>query len=93
MELPECCCVRPRSLFVIGDGIICEKPRPHGAHAIRCQRHASLRCFRRNSIRDRFRSRLELWIDLGCVFLVLGVFSMFYIRERRLWVWKIWSVA
>jgi cytochrome c biogenesis protein len=26
-------------------------------------------------------------VYLGCVFLVLGVFSMFYIRERRLWVW------
>jgi cytochrome c biogenesis protein len=26
-------------------------------------------------------------VYLGCVLLVLGVFSMFYIRERRLWVW------
>jgi cytochrome c biogenesis protein len=26
-------------------------------------------------------------VYLGCVFLVLGVFAMFYIRERRLWVW------
>jgi len=26
-------------------------------------------------------------VYLGCVFLVIGVFSMFYIRERRLWVW------
>ena len=26
-------------------------------------------------------------VYLGCIFLVLGVFSMFYIRERRLWVW------
>ena len=26
-------------------------------------------------------------VYLGCAFLVLGVFSMFYIRERRLWVW------
>ena len=26
-------------------------------------------------------------VYLGCLFLVLGVFSMFYIRERRLWVW------
>jgi cytochrome c biogenesis protein len=26
-------------------------------------------------------------VYLGCLFLVLGVFSMLYIRERRLWVW------
>ena len=26
-------------------------------------------------------------VYLGCLFLVLGVFSMFYIRERRLWIW------
>ncbi len=26
-------------------------------------------------------------VYLGCLFLVLGVFSMFYIRERRIWVW------
>ncbi|MFP5390346.1 MAG: cytochrome c biogenesis protein ResB [Gammaproteobacteria bacterium] len=26
-------------------------------------------------------------VYLGCVLLVLGVFAMFYIRERRLWVW------
>lgn len=26
-------------------------------------------------------------VYLGCVLLVLGIFSMFYIRERRLWVW------
>ncbi|MET3134010.1 cytochrome c biogenesis protein [Oxalobacteraceae bacterium GrIS 1.11] len=26
-------------------------------------------------------------VYLGCLFLVLGVFSMFYIRERRVWVW------
>ena len=26
-------------------------------------------------------------VYLGCIFLVLGVFSMFYIRERRLWIW------
>ena len=24
---------------------------------------------------------------VGCFLLVLGVFSMFYIRERRLWIW------
>ena len=26
-------------------------------------------------------------VYLGCLLLVLGVFSMLYIRERRLWVW------
>ncbi len=26
-------------------------------------------------------------VYLGCLFLVLGVFAMIYIRERRLWVW------
>ena len=26
-------------------------------------------------------------VYIGCLLLVLGVFSMFYIRERRLWVW------
>jgi cytochrome c biogenesis protein len=26
-------------------------------------------------------------VYLGCLFLVMGVFAMFYIRERRLWVW------
>lgn len=26
-------------------------------------------------------------VYLGCLFLVMGVFSMLYIRERRLWVW------
>ncbi len=26
-------------------------------------------------------------VYLGCLFLVLGVFAMFYIRERRIWVW------
>ncbi|MCC7006164.1 MAG: cytochrome c biogenesis protein ResB, partial [Ottowia sp.] len=26
-------------------------------------------------------------VYLGCLFLVIGVFSMFYIRERQLWVW------
>jgi cytochrome c biogenesis protein len=26
-------------------------------------------------------------VYLGCLFLVIGVFSMFYIRERRLWIW------
>ncbi|WP_233146108.1 cytochrome c biogenesis protein ResB [Pigmentiphaga sp. NML080357] len=26
-------------------------------------------------------------VYLGCVLLILGVFSMFYIRERRVWLW------
>lgn len=26
-------------------------------------------------------------VYLGCMFLVLGVFSMLYVRERRLWLW------
>ncbi|HEX7650594.1 MAG TPA: cytochrome c biogenesis protein ResB, partial [Noviherbaspirillum sp.] len=26
-------------------------------------------------------------VYLGCLFLTLGVFAMFYIRERRVWVW------
>jgi len=26
-------------------------------------------------------------VYLGCVLLIVGVFAMLYIRERRLWVW------
>ncbi len=26
-------------------------------------------------------------VYLGCLFLTIGVFAMFYIRERRLWIW------
>jgi cytochrome c biogenesis protein len=26
-------------------------------------------------------------VYLGCALLILGVFSMLYVRERRLWVW------
>ena len=26
-------------------------------------------------------------VYLGCLLLVAGVFAMFYIRERRMWVW------
>jgi cytochrome c biogenesis protein len=26
-------------------------------------------------------------VYVGCLLLVLGIFSMFYIRERRVWVW------
>lgn len=33
------------------------------------------------------RSPGKFVVYLGCLFLVLGVFAMFYIRERRVWVW------
>ncbi|XLZ68195.1 cytochrome c biogenesis protein ResB [Massilia sp. SR12] len=33
------------------------------------------------------RSPGKTIVYLGCVLLVLGVFAMFYIRERRVWVW------
>lgn len=33
------------------------------------------------------RSPGKTVVYLGCLFLVLGVFCMLYIRERRLWVW------
>lgn len=26
-------------------------------------------------------------VYLGCLFLIIGVFSMFYIRDRRVWIW------
>jgi cytochrome c biogenesis protein len=39
------------------------------------------------SVLQLTRSPGKKVVYLGCVFLVLGVFSMFYIRERRLWVW------
>ena len=26
-------------------------------------------------------------VYLGCAFLILGIFAMLYIRERRIWVW------
>jgi len=26
-------------------------------------------------------------VYLGCVLLIVGVFAMLYVRERRLWVW------
>ena len=29
----------------------------------------------------------KLIVYLGCLFLVLGVFTMFYVRDRRIWVW------
>lgn len=33
------------------------------------------------------RSPGQWAVYLGCVLLILGVFAMFYVRERRLWVW------
>lgn len=29
----------------------------------------------------------KLVVYLGCLFLILGVFAMLYVRDRRLWVW------
>jgi cytochrome c biogenesis protein len=29
----------------------------------------------------------KLIVYLGCLLLVLGVFTMFYVRDRRIWVW------
>ncbi len=26
-------------------------------------------------------------VDLGCAFLIVGIFAMLYVRERRVWVW------
>jgi cytochrome c biogenesis protein len=39
------------------------------------------------SVLQATRSPGKKVVYLGCLLLVLGVFSMFYIRERRLWVW------
>lgn len=33
------------------------------------------------------RSPGKITVYLGCLFLIIGVFSMFYIHERRIWVW------
>jgi cytochrome c biogenesis protein len=33
------------------------------------------------------RSPGKTIVYLGCAFLILGVFAMLYVRERRLWVW------
>ncbi|PWF54846.1 cytochrome c biogenesis protein ResB [Massilia glaciei] len=41
----------------------------------------------RASVLQLTRSPGKNVVYLGCILLVLGVFSMFYIRERRLWVW------
>ena len=29
----------------------------------------------------------KLIVYLGCLFLVIGIFTMFYVRDRRIWVW------
>ena len=41
----------------------------------------------KSSVLQVTRSPGKKVVYLGCFFLVLGVFSMFYIRERRVWVW------
>ena len=28
-------------------------------------------------------------VYLGCALLILGIFAMLYVRERRLWVWLV----
>ena len=33
------------------------------------------------------RSPGKIVVYIGCLLLVAGIFSMFYIRERRVWVW------
>ena len=33
------------------------------------------------------RSPGKMVVYAGCAFLILGIFAMLYIRERRLWVW------
>jgi cytochrome c biogenesis protein len=39
------------------------------------------------SVLQLTRSPGKKVVYLGCILLVLGVFSMLYIRERRLWIW------
>lgn len=39
------------------------------------------------SVFQMSRTPGKMAVYFGCLLLVLGVFSMFYIRERRLWVW------
>ena len=33
------------------------------------------------------RSPGKTLVYLGCLFLIVGVFAMLYVRERRLWIW------
>lgn len=42
---------------------------------------------RKASVFQVTRSPGKLTVYLGCIFLVLGVFAMFYIRDRRVWIW------
>ncbi|AIL32104.1 hypothetical protein IX83_01090 [Basilea psittacipulmonis DSM 24701] len=48
-----------------------------------------LKSFKRvqGSVLQATRSPGEVWVYLGCIMLALGVFAMFYIRERRVWVY------
>lgn len=39
------------------------------------------------SVLQATRSPGQWWVYLGCVMLAFGVFAMFYIRERRIWIW------
>ena len=39
------------------------------------------------SVLQATRSPGKKVVYLGCLLLVMGIFSMFYIRERRIWVW------
>jgi cytochrome c biogenesis protein len=41
----------------------------------------------KSSVLQVTRSPGKKVVYLGCLLLVLGVFSMFYVRERRLWLW------
>ena len=36
---------------------------------------------------SRWRAPGQNIVYLGCLLLILGVFAMLYVRERRLWVW------
>jgi len=29
----------------------------------------------------------KITVYIGCLLLVIGVFTMFYVRDRRIWVW------
>lgn len=39
------------------------------------------------SVLQATRSPGKFMVYLGCLFLIIGVFQMFYVRERRLWLW------
>lgn len=42
---------------------------------------------RKASVFQVTRSPGKNIVYLGCLFLVIGVFAMFYIRDRRIWIW------